>query len=96
MTGEAVEPTLLVVTELLSNAIEYGRGPDWLSLALADDTVHVRVRDHTSEQPILHPPNPLQMRGRGLQVVTALSRWGWTADPPGKVVWAEVPTRWPA
>jgi hypothetical protein len=99
LTGEAVEPTLLVVTELLSNAIEHGRGPGWLSLELADEAmhVHVRVRDDASEQPTLHPPNPLQVRGRGLQLVEALSlRWGWFDDPPGKVVWAEVPTRWPA
>jgi anti-sigma regulatory factor (Ser/Thr protein kinase) len=97
LTGEAVEPTLLVVTELLSNAIEHARGPGRLSLELADDTVHVQVRDDAPEEPHLQSPDPLGTRGRGLQLVDALSsRWGWTDDSPGKVVWAEVPTRWPS
>ena len=72
LTGEAVEPTLLVVTELLSNAVEHGRGPEWLSLELAGDAVHVRVRDHAPEQPTLRSADPLQVRGRGLQLVEAL------------------------
>lgn len=94
LTGEAVETTLLVVTELLSNAMEHGGGPERLSLALADGTVRVRVCDHASERPELQVLDPLQVRGRGLHLVEALSsRWGWSDDPPGKVVWAEVPTR---
>jgi anti-sigma regulatory factor (Ser/Thr protein kinase) len=97
VTGEAAEPALLVVTELLSNAVEHGGGPGWLSLELADDAVHVEVRDDAGTPPRLADPDPSQARGRGLQMVDALaSEWGWTEDPPGKVVWAAVPTRWPA
>jgi anti-sigma regulatory factor (Ser/Thr protein kinase) len=97
LTGEAVEPTLLVVTELMSNAVEHGGGPRWLSLDLVGGSVRVEVRDDAPELPQLRPHDPLQTRGRGLQLVEALSsRWGWTADPPGKVTWADVPTRWPA
>jgi anti-sigma regulatory factor (Ser/Thr protein kinase) len=96
VTGEAVEPTLLVVTELLSNAIEHGRGPVWLSIQLRDESVYVEVRDDAPEPPQLQPPEPLRVRGRGLQVTEAVSsQWGWTADPPGKIVWADVPTNWP-
>jgi anti-sigma regulatory factor (Ser/Thr protein kinase) len=95
LTGEAVEPTLLVVTELLSNAAEHGHGPGWLAVELADGSVHVEVRDDTPEPPHLRRPDPSQVRGRGLQLVDALSQWGWTDDPPGKVVWADVTTRWP-
>ena len=96
LTGEAAEPTLLVVTELLSNAVEHGGGPRWLSLDLAGGSVHVEVRDDAPEPPQPRPHDPLQTRGRGLQMVEALSsRWGWTVDPPGKVTWADVPTRWP-
>jgi anti-sigma regulatory factor (Ser/Thr protein kinase) len=97
LTGEEVEPALLVVTELLTNAMEHGGGPGLLSLSLADGAVHVRVHDHAPDPPNLRPLDPLQVRGRGLHLVEALSsRWGWSDDPPGKVVWAEVPTRWPA
>jgi anti-sigma regulatory factor (Ser/Thr protein kinase) len=95
LTGEPAEPALLVVTELLSNAIEHGRGPRRLSLELVDGAVRVEVRDDASRPPQLRPLEPLQARGRGLRVVEALSSgWGWDDDAPGKVVWAEVPTRW--
>jgi anti-sigma regulatory factor (Ser/Thr protein kinase) len=97
LAGEAVEPTLLVVTELLSNAADHGHGPRSLSLELAEGSVRVEVRDNGPEPPQLQSFDPLRTRGRGLQLVEGLStEWGWAADPPGKVVWAEVPTRWPA
>jgi hypothetical protein len=58
--------------------------------------VRVEVRDAAAGPPRLQPHDPLRIRGRGLQLVDALAtRWGWTGDPPGKVVWAEVPTSWP-
>jgi signal transduction histidine kinase len=96
LSGEPVEPTLLVVTELLSNAIDHAHGPVRLSVELSAETVHVEVRDATPHPPLLRPPDPMRARGRGMQFVEALSmRWGWTAAPPGKVVWADVPTRWP-
>jgi anti-sigma regulatory factor (Ser/Thr protein kinase) len=97
LTGEAVEPALLVVTELVTNAVEHARSPRSLSLELANGSVRVEVRDDAAVPPQLGQPDPLQVRGRGLHLVEALSsRWGWAQDPPGKVIWAEVPTRWPA
>jgi anti-sigma regulatory factor (Ser/Thr protein kinase) len=97
LTGAAVEPALLVVTELLSNAVEHADGPRWLSLELGNATVRIEVGDDTPEPPQLQPPEPLRVRGRGLQLVEAVSsQWGWVEDAPGKVVWAEVPTRWPS
>lgn len=96
LTGAAVEPTLLVVTELLSNAIEHGRGPVSLSIELGDALVHVEVRDAAPEHPRRRPPDPRRPRGRGLQLVEGVSaQWGWTNDSAGKVVWADVPTEWP-
>ena len=96
VTGEAVEPTLLVVTELLSNAIDHGRDPVWLSIEMRDESVYVEVRDDAPEPPQLQPLKPLRVRGRGLEMIEAVSSgWGWTADPPGKIVWADVPTNWP-
>jgi anti-sigma regulatory factor (Ser/Thr protein kinase) len=97
LMGEPVEPTLLVVTELLSNAIDHARGPVRLSVELSAEEVHVEVHDATPDAPQLRPPNPARARGRGVYLVEQVSsRWGWTADPPGKVVWADVPTAWPA
>lgn len=96
LTGEPVEPTLLVVTELLSNAIDHADGPVRLSVEWSADAVHVEVADATPDAPQLRLPDPTRARGRGVHLVDALSlRWGWTPDPPGKVVWADVPTEWP-
>ena len=96
LTGEPGEPTLLVVTELLSNAIDHAHGPVRLSVELSAETVHVEGRDATPHPPQLQPPDPLRARGRGVQFVEALStRWGSTSSPPGKIVWADVPTEWP-
>jgi anti-sigma regulatory factor (Ser/Thr protein kinase) len=96
LSGEPVEPTLLVVTELLSNAIDHAHGPVQLSVERSAETVRVEVRDATPDAPQLRPPDPARVRGRGVHLVDALSsRWGWTPDPPGKVVWADVPTEWP-
>jgi anti-sigma regulatory factor (Ser/Thr protein kinase) len=96
LSGEPVEPTLLVVNELLSNAIDHAHGPVRLSVELSAETVRVEVRDATPDAPQLRPPDPARARGRGVHLVDALSsRWGWTPDPPGKVVWADVPTEWP-
>ena len=96
LVGEAIEPALLVVTELLSNAIDHGRGPVRLVVELLDTAVRVEVHDGSPEPPQRQPRDLLRPRGRGLQMVEALSsRWGWTLDPPGKLVWANVPTEWP-
>ena len=96
LIGEPIEPALLVVTELVSNAAEHGRGPAWLEVELRSGSVHVAVRDGDAGRPRALPRDPVRLRGRGLQLVEAVSsRWGWTDDPPGKVVWADVPTAWP-
>ena len=96
LAGEATEPALLVVTELLSNAIDHGRGPVGLVVEYSGEWVHVEVHDGVPEAPRLQPHDLQRARGRGIQLVEALSlRWGWTDDPPGKLVWADVPTGWP-
>ena len=97
LTDEAVEPTLMVVTELLSNTIDHARGPVSVSVGMsAGGVVHVKVQDASPEPPQMRPPDPARIRGRGVYLVDALSlRWGWTPEPPGKVVWADVPTAWP-
>ena len=97
VVGEAGEPTQLVVTELLSNAIDHGSAPVQLVVSFPGDSVRVEVHDAAAEPPRLQPQDPWQARGRGLQMVDALSsRWGWTPDPAGKSVWADVVIGWPA
>jgi len=92
LTGEAHEDVLLVVTELLSNAVDHGRGPVRLTVELRGGSVRVEVHDTAPDAPRPQPLDPYAVRGRGLQMVEALSsRWGWTDGPAGKIVWADVP-----
>ena len=94
--GEAAEPVLLVVTELLTNALEHADAPIQITLGLGPAFVRVQVRDAATEPPQPRRHGPASVRGRGLQIVAALAlRHGWTPDPHGKTVWADVPTRWP-
>src|SRR3712207_9345731 len=51
LPDEAGEPTLLVVNELLSNAVEHGRAPVRLTVALRGGTVRVEVQDAATAPP---------------------------------------------
>jgi hypothetical protein len=93
--GEAAEPTLLVLTELLSNAIEHARPPLRVTLGLGGNYVRVEVHDTAAHPPRCRPRED-EGRGHGVQIVAALAmRHGWTPDPLGKTVWADVPVGWP-
>lgn len=96
VAGEAAEPTRLVVTELVSNAMEHARAPIELTVCLLGGSVRVEVHDAATDPPRQQPRDPWKERGRGLQLVDALClRWGWTDDVDGKTVWADVPIGWP-
>ncbi|MDT7580079.1 MAG: hypothetical protein QOK35_1343 [Pseudonocardiales bacterium] len=96
LTEEDVEPALLVVTELLSNAVDHARAPVQLVVEFLGDAIRVEVHDAADAPPRMQPHDPLRRRGRGMQMVETLSeRWGWTDTSSGKVVWAEVVIGWP-
>ncbi|NKE55671.1 ATP-binding protein [Lentzea sp. PSKA42] len=81
----------LVVTELVSNGIDHGEGPITLTVSRTTSGMLVEVHDESPKQPQLRPVNPSSARGRGMQLVQALSvRWGTTPGKDGKVVWAEL------
>jgi hypothetical protein len=95
--GDAAQPTLLVITELLTNAVEHAFAPIHLSIEWGHTFVRVQV--HDSAPGALPAPihNPQAARGHGLQIVDGLAlRRGWTPEQHGKTVWADVPTDWPA
>jgi anti-sigma regulatory factor (Ser/Thr protein kinase) len=96
VSGEAAQPTLLVLTELLTNAIEHGSAPIRITLGFTSAFVRVQVHDGARQPPQTRPHDPTQIRGLGLQIVEALAlRRGWTPEPDGKTVWADAPTDWP-
>jgi hypothetical protein len=90
--GDHADAVLLVVTELLSNAVEHGRAPVRIQVTAASATVHIEVHDAGPGTPQTQPLWAHRLRGRGLLVVEALSSgWGWTGDPTGTIVWADIP-----
>ncbi|MFD9428681.1 MULTISPECIES: ATP-binding protein [unclassified Streptomyces] len=91
--GDSVYSVVLVMSELLSNAVLYGRD-DVVGLHVAIDgvlsTVLVEVNDHTPG-PRAAPrlPGDDQESGRGLILVGALAEtWGVSSD--GAVTWCKV------
>ncbi len=94
LPGEAAEPSLLALTELVTNAIEHATAPLRVTLGLGPEFVRVEVHDAAPEPPWSH--RPAHGRGHGLEIVAGLAlRHGWSPDPHGKVVWADVGIGWP-
>lgn len=95
------EDAVLVVCELVANAVLHGGGASGLTLVSLDDsTVRVEVSDGSRTTPAPRQPNRGRPGGHGLRVVRALCRsWGTAPHPRGKTVWAEItaaPSRHPA
>jgi anti-sigma regulatory factor (Ser/Thr protein kinase) len=85
---------ILVVGELVTNAVQWARTPITVRLALCRDTVRIEVADGDCRAPRLITPCGTDERHRGLVVVAALSdRWGCERRRRGKVVWAKFDLR---
>lgn len=89
------EDMLLVVSELVTNAVVHGAEPIVVTMVRASERIRVEVTDGATESSPhskLRPPADAE-NGRGLSVVTQLAvAWGWRASPGrGKTVWAELP-----
>jgi anti-sigma regulatory factor (Ser/Thr protein kinase) len=83
---------LLVANELVTNAVEHARTAFDLAVSLVGDTVVIEVTDRSPAGLQHRAHDPVAPRGRGLQVVDALSRrWSCTGRGTGKTVRAEVP-----
>ena len=82
-------PVLLVMNELVTNAVEHAGTPLLLALNRTDDGLRIEVHDESSAPPELRDPDGLSRRGHGLRVVQDLAlRWSWTETSDGKTVWA--------
>ncbi|MFF6879864.1 SpoIIE family protein phosphatase [Streptomyces sp. NPDC012474] len=86
---DAVFVTELVVSELVTNAIRYGRPPIELRL-IYDRTLICEVSDGSTTAPHLRRARTFDEGGRGLLLVAQLTQgWGSRQIPNGKVIWAE-------
>ncbi len=93
----AVGDAVLVVSELLSNAIRHARPLPGASLLLAwavdNGSVEVAVSDGGAPtRPRSSHASVSSLGGRGLDIVDYIARtWGVRTDPEGLTVWAVLP-----
>ncbi|MEV6054321.1 SpoIIE family protein phosphatase [Streptomyces sp. NPDC052107] len=82
---------LLLVSELVTNAVRFATGPITVRLIRAGHGLLCEVGDTGNGRPRLRRGRPLDDGGRGLHIVHGLTtRWGVRWTDTGKVVWAEV------
>jgi anti-sigma regulatory factor (Ser/Thr protein kinase) len=89
--GGLADDVVVVVGELLANAVNHGEPPIRLSLWAGTDGLCLRITDHGPELPRRLRLGLEAVHGRGLTIVEALADdYGVTPlpDAPGKTVWA--------
>jgi len=83
---------VLLVTELVTNAVLHGRPPIQLRLRRTAAHLVVEVDDSATFLPRKLRPTPEDEHGRGLQLVSLLAhRWGTRPTVTGKSVWCVFP-----
>ena len=91
---DLIESARLIVTELVSNAIQHIPAHDQmrLTLELRSDVVRISVEDVGSDGVVeCVATDVLSERGRGLRLVEGLSEcWGVERREHHKIVWAEL------
>lgn len=82
----------LLVSELVTNAVKYGKPPVWLLVELRPGLVHASVSDTSTTLPERRNPTPDSEGGRGLLVLDALAgSWGAVSVESGKYLWFDLP-----
>lgn len=89
--GEESDDLVLLVSELVTNAVRYAAPPVCVEISASDRDVVLAVRDGSP-----YPPQPREAGddaegGRGMLLVDLLAaEHGVRSDPPGKAVWARL------
>jgi anti-sigma regulatory factor (Ser/Thr protein kinase) len=91
LDGRIVEMSVLLVDELVANAVLHGDGPISLAVGVQGHCVRVAVADEGQGLPVHQAPSSTSENGRGLSIVNAAaSQWGVEATDRGKSVWFEM------
>jgi CheY-like chemotaxis protein/anti-sigma regulatory factor (Ser/Thr protein kinase) len=90
--SDIADDVLLVVTELVNNAVTHAHSPCELRLSISPAAVRIEVADEGPGTPDPLPPSETRNHGRGLHLVDALTvAWGFEPiSSGGKLVWAEL------
>jgi anti-sigma regulatory factor (Ser/Thr protein kinase) len=92
--GRVVEDAVLVVSELVTNALRHGEGEAVVRASLRGDVIQLSVTDSGDDLPAQQPIDFARVGGLGLHVVERVSaEWGVSPFPGGKTVWAVIPQR---
>ncbi len=82
---------VLLVSEVVTNALRHTEGEVFMQLWLFPDRLRVEVSDQTSREPVTGGGDLLDESGRGVPLMDALSdSWGTAPHGAGKVVWFEL------
>ena len=86
---ECADDALLVVSELVTNAIRAGAQRIGVDITRDGTVLRIRVTDDGVGWPRMHRPGPNTAHGRGLVLVAAVAAdWGVEPRTAGKEVWA--------
>lgn len=88
---------VLLVSELVTNALVHARPPVRLVIDVDDERTRVEVLDAATRVPHVRSATVSALGGRGLALVDDLAtRWGTRVDDDGKTVWLELERATPA
>jgi anti-sigma regulatory factor (Ser/Thr protein kinase) len=89
--GAVHDDVLLVVSEMVTNAVRYAAPPVRLEIQAGDRDVVVAVCDGSTDLPAPRQADMQSEGGRGMLLVDLLTaEHGVRTDPPGKAVWARL------
>jgi anti-sigma regulatory factor (Ser/Thr protein kinase) len=83
---------LLLISELVTNAVVHARSTVTIDLAVTDDgPVHVNVHDESTVRPTARRHQSDRPGGRGMHLLESMAaRWGVEESRTGKSIWFEV------
>jgi PAS domain S-box-containing protein len=96
--ADLVDTATLLVSEIVTNALRHGGGPEEVIVEIDPASVSIGVRDSSPQPPqedSAHGPGAVRVvggglaeNGRGLLLVDMLAdSWGWRPELAGKLVW---------
>ncbi|MFI5619526.1 ATP-binding protein [Streptomyces sp. NPDC051567] len=85
------ETLILLISELVTNAVVHTGCPAVLRMLFGGPGVRVEVADRSDRAPAPRQATGDDTGGRGLELVDGLAdRWGWQREGAGKRIWCEV------
>ncbi|MFD5511016.1 ATP-binding protein [Streptomyces sp. NPDC059761] len=85
------ETLILLISELVTNAVVHTGCPAVLRMLFGEPGVRVEVADASARGPARRQAAGDDTGGRGLELVDGLAdRWGWQREGAGKRIWCEI------